>query len=68
MCEPASPIKVLDGIPFRVASLTAGTEPGSYQRSLIDSVVKAVKCDVEYIKAQLNEHDIEELRNANRAS
>ncbi len=53
MPEPTDPLKVLRERPFRVAALERVITTGSYERSLLDSVVVAVRADVDYVLQSL---------------
>ena len=56
MCEPQDPLIALREIPFKIASLEQATEPGSMNRSLVNSVYDSVRKDIEYVISYLESH------------
>jgi hypothetical protein len=53
MCEVIDPIRLLERIPFKVASIEAILKGGSYERQLAQCVYDSVRADIERAVAAL---------------
>jgi hypothetical protein len=53
MCEPTTPIDVLDELIFAVNSLKELHENGSYKRAICKAACKGIERDIRWVIAQL---------------